>query len=235
MRKVLLCLAVLLLFASYCFAETPVKTIRVSVQVRDGTPSIAGAKAVVDYLSGTEETGEHAIKLKNAENQTLYQLLVYMGTVAFPPYGAEMNEEDLNKFYENAEKNFDKTIWLPYMEKAKYVVLEGVDGEIARFDLGVLCNKNGRCDSAENFLSCEQDCPLNKADNYCLPLTDKICDPDCAKGVDPDCTEETPEPTPTPAIAPKPAADFTLPVAIAVAALAIVLVLLLKRKPKPSK
>ncbi|MFH1234935.1 MAG: hypothetical protein V1493_04975 [Candidatus Diapherotrites archaeon] len=227
MRKGLLWLAVLVLFASYCFAEAPVKTIMVSIQVRDGTPSIAEAQAVVDYLSETEPTGEHAIKLKNAENQTLYQLLVYMGVVAFPPYGAEMTEEDLNKFYENAEKNFTKTIWLPYMENAKYVVLEGLNGEIARFDLGVLCNNDGKCDSAENFLSCEQDCPLDKTDNYCLPLADKICDPDCAQGIDKDCTEETPAPTPTPA--PKPE-GLDLPIVIAVAVTIVLAIVLLKRK-----
>jgi hypothetical protein len=231
MKKVLLWLAMVLLFASFCFAEDPMKTIRISVKSDNGMLSIADARAVVDYASETEPTGENAIKLKNAENQTLYQLLVYMGIVAFPPSGVEMTEADLNKFYENAEKNFNKTIWLPYMENAKYVVLEGVEGEIARFDLGVLCNSDGKCDSAENFLSCEQDCPLGKEDNYCLPLADKICDPDCAEGIDADCTGKTPEPTPTPATAPKPA-GFDLPLAIGIAVLILLAVLFLKRKSK---
>jgi hypothetical protein len=231
MKKVLLLAAMVLLFASFCTAKDPMKTIMVSVKSEEGLLSIADARAVVDYASETESAGEHAIKLKNAENQTLYQLLVYMGVVAFPPYGAEITEADLNKFYENAEKNFTKTIWLPYMENAKYVVLEGLEGEIARFDLGVLCNKDGKCDSTENFLSCEQDCPLDKTDNYCLPLADKACDPDCAQAIDPDCTEKTPEPTPTTTPVPKPA-TFDWPLAIGIAAILLLLVLFLRRRQK---
>ncbi|MEM0360663.1 MAG: hypothetical protein QXK06_04995 [Candidatus Diapherotrites archaeon] len=228
MKKSIVFFAILLLLPLPCTAKEPVKTFMVSVESNDGVLSIESVKVVADYLSETESTGQHAIKLKNAENKTLYQLLVYMGVVAFPPYGAEtqMTEEDFNKFYENAEKNFTKTIWLPYMENARFVVLEGLNGEIARFDLSVLCNHDGKCNPNENFLSCEQDCPLEKKDNYCLPLKDKICDPDCITGIDLDCIEQTP--TPSPSI--EKQSDF-LPI-IALVFIAIVVLVFLRKKLK---
>ncbi len=49
------------------------------------------------------------------------------------------------------------------------------------------CNKNGRCDKTENYLTCPQDCPMKEKDGLCLNRADGICDPDCREGVDQDC------------------------------------------------
>ena len=230
MNEKLVLVLVLLLAAQAVQAKELVPTIMFSVESEEGNTSIESARVLVDYLSDAEPMGEHALKLKNSEGQTLYQLRVYLVGFSFPPYGLETTDYNMDEYYENAEKNFTKTYWVPYMENAEYAVIEGEEGEIARFDLGVLCNANGACDESETFLSCEQDCPLDKKDNYCLPLTDEICDPDCAKGIDPDC--ETAQATPTPAftITPEPTPEegtgidligIGLLLAVAIVALAV--------------
>jgi len=49
------------------------------------------------------------------------------------------------------------------------------------------CNKNGVCEDGENYISCKEDCPLDKNDGMCINEKDFVCDPDCLKGEDPDC------------------------------------------------
>lgn len=188
-NKIALTVATLLL-VKVCFAQQLMPVIAVTIEAKEGKISISHANVVVDYLSEPELTGEHAIKLKDAQGRTLYQLQVYMHGIGFPPYGEEMSEEERKAFYESLEKNFLKTLYLPYFKEAVYITLEDSNGIVARFDLRKLCNNNGVCEESENYLSCSNDCPLNKKDNYCLPLKDSICDPDCSEGIDIDCSEK---------------------------------------------
>lgn len=50
-----------------------------------------------------------------------------------------------------------------------------------------ICNKNGICDSRENYENCPEDCPSGSLDGYCDGLWDLICDPDCSRSEDVDC------------------------------------------------
>ena len=190
MFKKFLVLITYLILVQFCFAQQLMPVIMVSVKADEGKIGISDVRVVVDHLSEPEEAGQHAIKLKDAQNKTLYQLKVYMHGVGFPPYGAEMSKEELEEFYKSLEENFEKTVYLPYLKNALYITLEDSNGEIARFDLGRLCNNNGACEESENYLSCASDCPLDRKDDYCLPLKDSICDPDCSKSLDPDCGAE---------------------------------------------
>ncbi len=52
------------------------------------------------------------------------------------------------------------------------------------------CNKNKVCDTTETYLTCPDDCPLDKKDKICIDKDEGICDPDCSKGIDPDCEGE---------------------------------------------
>lgn len=88
------------------------------------------------------------------------------------------------------KQEFDSTgvsFKLPYFGNIGEVVLLREDSRLLTLQLSDLCNGNVVCDYSENFLSCEEDCPLKSADGYCYPASDKVCDPDCAKAVDADC------------------------------------------------
>ncbi len=75
---------------------------------------------------------------------------------------------------------------IPYTEATRQLTLR--KGEKTLYSRALsFCNRNKRCDKAENHLSCPQDCPPNKKDGVCLKRPDGICDPDCRMGVDPDC------------------------------------------------
>lgn len=78
---------------------------------------------------------------------------------------------------------------LPYHKNAVRMLVKKGDKILLDFDFKELCNHNGICDKYEDFLSCPEDCPLNKEDGLCYNKFDGICDPDCGKGVDPDCPE----------------------------------------------
>ena len=186
LKKMLVFFASIMLI-QFCFAQQLMPVMMVSIKANEGKISISDARVVVDHLSSPEEAGKHAVKLKDSTGRTLYQLKVYMHGIGFPPYGMQMTEEERKAFYESLAKNFEKTVYLPYLKNALYITLEDPNGEVARFDLRKLCNNNGACEESENYLSCASDCPLNEKDNYCLPLKDAICDPDCSKGIDPDC------------------------------------------------
>ncbi|MEM4347059.1 MAG: hypothetical protein QW802_00525 [Candidatus Altiarchaeota archaeon] len=76
---------------------------------------------------------------------------------------------------------------LPYKQEMQTLKLFNKDMEIFSTKIQ-LCNNDNVCDiNYENFLSCPEDCPLDKKDGICIKEADKICDPDCAEGVDPDC------------------------------------------------
>lgn len=52
------------------------------------------------------------------------------------------------------------------------------------------CNKNQVCDTTETYLTCPDDCPLDREDKICIDRKEGVCDPDCLGGVDPDCEGE---------------------------------------------
>ncbi|MBS3107776.1 hypothetical protein J4468_02565 [Candidatus Woesearchaeota archaeon] len=55
-------------------------------------------------------------------------------------------------------------------------------------DIIVKCIPNGVCESNENYLFCNADCPSGSADNFCDLENDGKCDPDCTTE-DVDCTK----------------------------------------------
>ena len=81
---------------------------------------------------------------------------------------------------------------LPYTGNTGEIVFLVNDTIKQRVSLSQLCNYNHLCEEHENFLSCDEDCPLTKTDNYCFPAEDTICDVDCAAEADTDCKEPTP-------------------------------------------
>lgn len=52
------------------------------------------------------------------------------------------------------------------------------------------CNSDDVCDTTETYLTCPDDCPLDREDKICIDRDEGICDPDCLEGVDPDCKGE---------------------------------------------
>lgn len=87
---------------------------------------------------------------------------------------------------------------LPYsIDVSKIVVLH--DQKVI-YDKNVLsCNKDGDCDSWENYASCKEDCPSGSADGYCDRIPDNICDSDCSTEADVDCIGGNGLPPPPPA------------------------------------
>lgn len=76
---------------------------------------------------------------------------------------------------------------IPYQQGLRYFVLYRNQSRIL-FQTIDPCNANGICDTKyESYLTCPQDCPLDRVDGICIKAADKKCDPDCGEGLDPDC------------------------------------------------
>ena len=159
--------------------------------VREGNKyTISSVKVVIDYALPNEVNGRYLAKLINAEGNTLYQLKLPTPVNISPP-PADMNLKEKKEWYEKLTTNYTIPITLPYLKEAKTLSFEHGTSVLARADLSQLCNKDGKCNNNENYLSCPEDCQLNKKDNYCLAQADGTCDPDCAQGIDPDCKTTT--------------------------------------------
>jgi hypothetical protein len=187
MKKVLVFAAALMLCA-IVFAQGPEKTIQAMVSWKEGAYQITDASVVIDYKTENNPNGNFLAKLADSQGQTLFQIKAAKPSPSEPSWG-DSNIEMTGQFYNEQENKGFMVIYLPYLEDAKYVSFEHGTAILAKADLSVLCNSDGKCDSSENFLSCEKDCPLDNADGYCLAESEGICDPDCAEGLDPDCTQ----------------------------------------------
>ena len=83
--------------------------------------------------------------------------------------------------------SYPLSLRLPYNPEMRILKLFNGDKEIFSTTIDV-CNNDGVCQIGyENFLSCPDDCPLDKNDGICIKDADGVCDPDCSEGVDPDC------------------------------------------------
>ncbi|MBI2151256.1 hypothetical protein HYU21_00840 [Candidatus Woesearchaeota archaeon] len=71
------------------------------------------------------------------------------------------------------------TIKIPYHQNYKYLELQKNKTTFFFKDIGILCQKNKRCEASENYASCPQDCPSGGSDGFCDTLADGRCDPDC--------------------------------------------------------
>ena len=78
---------------------------------------------------------------------------------------------------------------IPYQDTMKTLVMLHNKKEIYTKDV-TGCNHNLKCDNAETYFSCSNDCPLNQKDGVCMSKSDGVCDPDCYAGVDPDCAKK---------------------------------------------
>jgi hypothetical protein len=118
--------------------------------------------------------GEYEIDILGQDNLILYSrnLSVNFFILSDPPMPTNKSE---------------LTIKIPYDPNMKFLEVRKGDKLLLSKEIS-LCNNNGICETDfENFLSCPQDCPLDKNDSYCLKEADGICDKDCFEGVDPDC------------------------------------------------
>jgi len=207
-----------------------VPALKITVESNEGVLNITNAVVVADYLSEENQLGEHVLKLKNNGGDTLYQLLFLSEGFGFPPQGFENSDINIVDYMEQKRENFSSAYFLPFLEEAEFVSIEGSEGEIARFNLGQLCNSDNSCQATENYISCPEDCPLNEKDNYCLPLKDEICDPDCIEGIDLDCTEPKPTITPEPSLGQGQDETSLLLTVIAVTIIVVLVLIFFKMK-----
>lgn len=75
---------------------------------------------------------------------------------------------------------------LPYLGNKGKINVYKYNSLLLTFDLSQLCQKNGKCENFENYLTCE-DCKADHPDYVCVAEENSICDPDCNAGVDIDC------------------------------------------------
>ena len=209
------------------------KTILLYISWQDGKYEIEKPLVVMEPRTEMRASGNYLAKLKDQAGKTLYQLKVAKPVdLNPPPY--DLSGEELEEWYEERKKSGYMILFLPFLENAKTVSFEHGKSILAEEDLGILCNNNGECGERENYLSCEEDCPLEKEDEYCTGVADGICDPDCSQGIDPDCAGGTPGPSRTAEPTPGEEAegtDFT-GIAIFGGIAAVVLLIFLGKKRK---
>ncbi len=230
----ILALSAFLLCSLSAHAQPPEKCLFFRVLwEEDGTYKISELRAVMDFPLAIDENGNFLIKIADGKGTTLYQHKTKKFSMALVPsiesQGNEtmqINEIIIDQDELVGAKKGQMFFLLPYLEEAKTLSFEHGTKVLAKADLSALCSNNGKCEEPENFVSCPQDCALDKEDGYCYAYKDGVCDPDCAEGIDPDCAGETPEPIP------EPEKDSIILPAIALGFAAIILFILLRKRAK---
>lgn len=90
-------------------------------------------------------------------------------------------------FFEQAQPNFNLTFVSLNFAKDATVLKVFRNKKLVLTQLLQLCNKNGKCDGFESYLTCA-DCPSASPDRFCDKVVDGKCDPDCVSDWDFDCT-----------------------------------------------
>lgn len=178
---------IFLLFSAFALAEEESLVIQARVTVFRGAVTVDDIQVVHGIPMENDATGRHIAQLLDRDISTLYQMRFYLEEVA-PSMPETIPIDKRDEFIEN-ETSFEALLFFPFFEEAEIIAIGAEDGNLMAF-VGIkeiLCNGDGECGEGENFLSCEEDCPLRESDNYCLPETDNICDPDCIEGLDEDC------------------------------------------------
>lgn len=230
MKEKFLLMAILLICCILVQAEQPTKTLFFRVLWEDGHYKIDELRTVMDYPLETDENGNYLVKLVDEKGITLYQHKTKKFNMELMPSRepelGEMTEGeiviDFDELY--GTKKGQMFFILPYLKEAKTLTFEHGTNILAKADLSILCNYNGKCEETENYLSCPEDCSLSEKDNYCLAYKDGTCDPDCIEGIDPDCGEE------------KKPSGFDLIGITIIAGITLILLLILlskKRKKQP--
>ena len=119
--------------------------------------------------------GDYTIVLRDEQKKLIYRksFQVSFWLLSDPPI--EINEKPVIIRLEYT--NFTKRFLLEIYKNEKLIFSEFIN----------LCNKDGKCDKYESYLSCPEDCKLNEEDDVCIAKEDGICDPDCYEFSDPDC------------------------------------------------
>jgi len=185
--KQLMILIALVFFLAFSYAEESM-VIQAKITVMNGEVIVDDIHVVYGTPSENDSDGRHIAQLLDRDLSTLYQLRFFLDKIE-PTLPETIPPEKYDEFIA-AETSYEALIYFPYLEGAEIIALGAEDGNLMAF-VGIkdiICNNNGECDDGENFLSCEQDCPLEEEDNYCLPVSEGVCDPDCIEGLDEDCS-----------------------------------------------
>ncbi len=167
-------------------AQQAEKVIYATVKWNNGSFEINDLSVTLDYRTEMNPNGNYLAKLISEDGKTLYQLKIAK-FISRVPAPVDANFEEKQRWYADKYRYGEMAVFLPYLKGAKTISFEHGTSILAQTGLSKLCNKDGKCNNNENYLSCPQDCPLNKKDNYCLAQADGTCDPDCAQGIDADC------------------------------------------------
>jgi hypothetical protein len=118
--------------------------------------------------------GEYLLEISDSKNNRIYERNMSMKYLAVTDFSepSDYSIVDLN---------------IPYKSEMSVLRLYARGNLLFTSQIDV-CMVDGVCGPHETYLSCSQDCPLDKKDVICIKAADGVCDPDCAKGVDPDCT-----------------------------------------------
>ncbi len=190
MKKLLPLLFLLLLVSCSNASE---KLLFAQIVWDNGEYKISSLSAVMDERTEMSPGGEYLVKILDSKGKTIYQLKTDK-PVEINPAPPGYNFQKTIEWYELKKFSGSMMVFIPLPENASTLSFEHDTNILARADLSVLCNKNGKCDFSENYLSCPQDCHLTNLDSYCFAEEDGECDPDCMAGIDPDCGK--PEPVP---------------------------------------
>jgi len=189
-KTALLLITVAALLLPLAAAQQAEKVIYATIKWNNGSFEISNLSVTIDYRTEINQNGNYLVKLIGKNGKTLYQLKIAK-FISRVPAPADANFEEKQKWYADKYKYGEMAVFLPYLKEAKTLSFEHGTSILARANLSKLCNEDGKCNNNENYLSCPEDCKLNKKDNYCLAQKDGTCDPDCAQGIDPDCKTTT--------------------------------------------
>lgn len=227
----------LLFFPAYSTAaldgnETLVLQARVTVI--DGNVNVDDIQLVYGYPTESQLQGRYIAQILDRQLTELYHLKFSLNE-SFPTIPESVPAKDINSYLESMGSTWEATLYFPYFEDAEFIALGSDDGNLIAF-VGLkdeLCNHDGKCNGNENFLSCKEDCPLDKSDNYCYPQKDGVCDPDCIQGLDPDCAKSAADNEPKKTVLSQ--SDYYFIASVLILAVSIVVYNLVKRKKRSKK
>jgi parallel beta-helix repeat protein len=123
------------------------------------------------------QSGDYELKVLDSNNEVIFNQSL---SIFFDYEGPVVSTENYSGII---YRKFTLSYKIPYDASMHKIELYHNKNKIYSKILN-FCNNNRICEKFETYLTCPNDCPLNKKDKICIAKKDGVCDPDCAAGVD---------------------------------------------------